>query len=50
MRYDVAIVPHSNLASATIESVATPLAAMQRHAEIAHQLRESGWCVARRTA
>jgi len=48
--YDVSVVPHWNVASAVIETVGTPGRALQRHAEIAKHLRETGWSLARRTA
>jgi hypothetical protein len=48
--YDVSVVPHWNVASAAIETVGTPGRALQRHAEIAKHLRETGWLMARRTA
>jgi hypothetical protein len=48
--YDVSVVPHWNVAAGAIETVDTPGRALQRHAEIAKQLREHGWSLARRTA
>jgi hypothetical protein len=50
LSYDVCIVPHWNVSAAAVETVATPGRALQRHAEIAKQLLECGWRVARRTA
>ena len=48
--YDVLVVPHWNISAAVIETLETPGRALQRHAEIAKQLREGGWLVAHRTA
>jgi hypothetical protein len=48
--YDVCVVPHENVASAVIEGVDTATGALQRHAEIAMQLREAGWSLTHRTA
>jgi hypothetical protein len=45
--YDVSVVPHWNVAAGAIETVETPGRALQRHAEIAKQLRENGWLLAR---
>ena len=45
--YDVSVVPHWNVAAGAIETVQTPRRALQRHAEIAKQLRENGWLLAR---
>jgi hypothetical protein len=41
--FDVCIVPHWDLASAAVEEFAGPSSALQRHAEIALQLRKAGW-------
>jgi hypothetical protein len=48
--YQLAVVPHRDVEAATIETIKSPLIALQRHAEIANRLREDGWSVARRTA
>jgi hypothetical protein len=48
--YDVCIVPHWDVSAAAVETLATPGRALQRHAEIAKQLRECGWHVVHRTA
>jgi hypothetical protein len=48
--YDVAVVPHWNVAAAAVETVETPGRALQRHAEIAKHLRETGWLLAHHTA
>jgi len=41
--YDVCIFPHWNLSLGTVERFVGPGRALQRHAEIASRLRESGW-------
>lgn len=41
--FDVCILPHSDLAVATVEHFKAPVSAVQRHAEIASRLREAGW-------
>jgi hypothetical protein len=41
--YDVCIFPHWNLSLGTVERFVGPGGALQRHAEIASRLRESGW-------
>jgi hypothetical protein len=46
--YEVSVVPHWNVRAMATESVASPRLALQRHAEIAKQLREAGWVVAAR--
>jgi hypothetical protein len=48
--YDVCIVPHWNVAAASVETVKSPVKALRLHAEIAKQLQEAGWLLARRTA
>ena len=48
--YDVSVVPHWNVSAAAVERLETPGRALQRHAEIAKQLREGGWLLAHRTA
>jgi hypothetical protein len=48
--YDVSVVPHWNVSASAVEALETPGRALQRHAEIAKQLREGGWLVAHRTA
>jgi hypothetical protein len=48
--YNVCIVPHWNVGAASIETVTSPVKALRRHAEIAKQLQEAGWLLARRTA
>jgi hypothetical protein len=47
--YEIAVVPHANVDWGTVEAVKSPLAALRRHAEIANQLLEHGWSVARHT-
>jgi hypothetical protein len=41
--YDVCVLPHWNLSVATVEHFDAPASALQRHAEIASRLRQSGW-------
>jgi len=41
--YDVCIFPHWNVSLGTVERFVGPGGALQRHAEIALRLRESGW-------
>jgi hypothetical protein len=41
--YDVCVLPHWNLSVATVEHFDAPAGALQRHAEIARRLRQSGW-------
>jgi hypothetical protein len=48
--YDVCIVPHWDVDAASIEVIATPSRAFQRHAEIAMRLRNAGWFVAARSS
>ena len=48
--FDVCIVPHWNVGAAAVETVKSPVKALQRHAEIAKQLQEAGWLLAHRTA
>jgi len=48
--YDVSVVPHWNLSASAVERLETPATAFRRHAEIAKELRESGWLVALHTA
>jgi hypothetical protein len=47
--YDICIVPHWNVAATAVETVTSPVKALQRHAEIAKQLQEAGWLLAHRT-
>ena len=48
--YDVCIVPHWDVAAAAVETMKSPVQALQRHAEIAKELQEAGWQLAHRTA
>ncbi len=48
--YDVCVVPHENVASSVVFGAETAAGALQRHAEIAMQLREAGWSLTHRTA
>ena len=48
--YEVAVVPQANVEWGIVEEVKSPLAALQRHAEIANRLMESGWSVTRHTS
>ena len=41
--YDVCVFPHWNASLGTVERFVGPGRALQRHAEIASRLRESGW-------
>jgi hypothetical protein len=41
--YDVCVLPHWNLSVATVEHFDAAASALQRHAEIALRLRQSGW-------
>lgn len=43
--YDVIVVPHWDIAASAVEHFAALPEALLRHAEIARQLRESGWVV-----
>ncbi|MBI4265916.1 MAG: hypothetical protein HY657_16190 [Acidobacteria bacterium] len=42
-RWEVCVVPHWDVAATVIERFKTPISALERHAEIAHALREVGW-------
>lgn len=48
--YDVSIVPHWDVNAASIEVLATPGRAFQRHAEIAMRLRDADWFVTARSS
>ena len=41
--YEVCVFPHWNVSLGTVERFTAPGSALQRHAEIALRLRESGW-------
>jgi len=41
--YEVCVLPHWNLAAATVEHFDAPASALRRHAEIASRLRHAGW-------
>ena len=41
--YELVVVPHWDVSRAVVEPFVGPVDALQRHAEIAHQLREVGW-------
>lgn len=41
--YEVSVVPHSDVSAGVIETFAAAQRAFYRHAELAQQLRESGW-------
>jgi hypothetical protein len=47
-RYDVCVVPHWNVASAAIERFDAAVTALERHAELARYLRDTGWHLVRR--
>jgi hypothetical protein len=47
-RCQVRTVPHRNPSQAVIEPFASAGEALQRHAEVAYRLRETGWVVADR--
>jgi hypothetical protein len=46
--FDVSLVPHGDVNAGAIEVVPSPAQALQRHAEIAMQLRNAGWSVTSR--
>ena len=48
--FDVRVVPSSGSRDAIVERYPGLVAAMERHAEIANALRDSGWQVAARVA
>jgi hypothetical protein len=41
--YELRVVPHWDVSRAVVEPFVGPVDALQRHAEIARQLREVGW-------
>lgn len=41
--YDVSVVPHWDVAATAIEHFDSPLSALERHAELACTLRDTGW-------
>jgi hypothetical protein len=41
--YELRVVPHWDVSRAVVEPFGGPVDALQRHAEIAKQLREVGW-------
>ena len=47
---DVSVIPHWNAASAFVEHFDGPVHAMERHAELAQELRNAGWVVTRHLA
>jgi hypothetical protein len=49
-QFDVCIVPHWNVSASVIESFDREFRALERHAEIALQLREAGWITNRPAA
>jgi hypothetical protein len=48
--FDVCIVADGDVSAASVETLSTVGRALRRHAEIAKELRESGWHVVQRTA
>ena len=44
---DVSVIPHWNATSAVVEHFNGPVQAMERHAELAQELRDAGWVVTR---
>ena len=48
--FEVCVVPHRNVSDAVIERFQSPIDALKRHAEVAMQLRETGWSVTDRIA
>jgi hypothetical protein len=48
--FDVCVVPHWDVKSSVIEHFDAPMTALERHANIALQLREAGWAVTDRAA
>ena len=49
-QFDVSVVPHWDIAAATIERFDAPISALGRHADIVVRLREAGWAVTDRAA
>ena len=47
---DVSVIPHWDFASAFVEHFDGPIQAMERHAEVAQELRDAGWVVTRHLA
>ena len=47
-RYDVCVIPHWDVSQGVVAKFHSPLAAFERHAEIARQLRAGGWMVTAR--
>jgi hypothetical protein len=45
-RFEVSVVPHWNVAASSIEQFDDLISALERHAEIANRLRQTGWTVA----
>ena len=45
--FDVCVVPHWDVSSSVIETFNSACSALERHAEISLQLRETGWVVSR---
>jgi hypothetical protein len=43
--FEVAVVPHWDVSASAIETFATPVDALQRHAEIISELRQRGWAL-----
>ena len=48
--FEVCVVPHWDVKSSVIERFDAPMIALERHANIALQLREAGWAVTDRAA
>ena len=48
--YDVSVVPHSDVSSSMVQHFDAPAGALLRHAQIARQLRDSGWVLVDRVA
>ena len=44
---NVSVIPHWNFESAFVEHFDGPVHAMERHAEVAQELRDAGWVVTR---
>jgi hypothetical protein len=47
--YDVCVVPHWDVSASVVEETDSPTLALQRHAEIARYLRQTGWSLTSRS-
>ena len=48
--YEVAVVPHWDVSAAAVERFDGAVTALERHAELARYLRDTGWHLANRSA